>query len=449
MAGSANDTIFALATPPGRSALGVIRLSGPEAHDALRLFGCQAGAAGRASRVFLKDSQNTIIDDVITLAFQGPASPTGEDVLEIYCHGSFAVIADILGILGRADGFRAAEAGEFTRRAIDHDKMDITAAEGLADLIEAETVSQRRLAAAQLAGQLNRPVSFWRDEIIQLLGQLEAAIDFADEELPDNLITQIQARTARLCTDLADALDDSHAGEIIRNGLAVALIGPVNAGKSTLLNLLAGREAAIVSERAGTTRDIIEVRLTVSGIAVIVSDTAGWRLSDDEIENEGINRAKIQAARADLVLIVSDGSKEGWAAEAEALQEWTDSPVLHIISRADKGRTQDSLKKGSRSVFVDLRDQASAAPIIAALQAYLAPLNQAAQSAIITRARHREALSTALCGLQAAGAHDFGTEIELVAENYRAAAAALGRLSGHIDAEELLDHIFSRFCIGK
>ncbi len=443
------DTIFAIATPPGMSAIAVIRISGDKALQVPHLFGVGAGATRTAKRVFLKDDHGTIIDDVIVLGFAAPASATGEDVLEIHCHGSVAVIDDILKVLAKTEGFRAAEPGEFTRRALDNGKMDITAAEGLADLIEAETSMQRRQASAQMTGQLSRPVAFWREEIARLLAHLEAIIDFADEELPEVLRQEIETDTARLCAAIDAALDDQRFGEIIRNGLSVVLAGPVNAGKSTLMNLLAGRQAAIVSDMEGTTRDVIEVRLTLSGVPVCLADTAGFRETADSIEAEGISRAKTEINTADLVLLVIDGSQPGWEEVADKMRQDFHPPCLIIASKCDKGLAVTNDLDSNAYLSVDLTIDKTAQIIEKALYNYLVPLNQASQTPIITRARHRDAFAAALASLQHSQTLSWEGDIAVIAEDYRRAASALGRITGHIDVEDLLDHIFSRFCIGK
>ena len=450
MAHSSADTIFALATPPGMSAVAIIRISGARALDAPALFGVKSAPPPRVvSRAFLKDSDGAVLDDVMLVGFCAPASATGEDVLEIQCHGSAAVIEDITAILADSEGFRPAEAGEFTRRALDNGKMDITSAEGLADLIEAETSMQRRQATAQMTGQLSRPVGFWREKIATLLAHLEAMIDFADEELPEALRQEIQAGTEELCGALETALDDQRFGEIIRNGLSVVLAGPVNAGKSTLMNLLAGRDAAIVSDKEGTTRDVIEVRLTLSGIPVRLADTAGLRHTEDIIEAEGIKRAESEIGNADLVLLVVDGSQPGWAGVVRAMRDQIKTPCLLVVSKGDKGQADAGDFDATDCLFADLTQPQTAQLIEKALHRYLAPLNHASQTPIITRARHRDAFTATLASLRHSQSFSLQGDIALIAEEYRRAASALGRVTGHIDVEDLLDHIFSRFCIGK
>lgn len=449
MKASSGDTIFALATPPGMSAIAIIRISGSRASEVAQLFGVTNGPIRQANRVFLKAGDGSILDDAMMLYFQGPASATGEDIAEIHCHGSVAVIEGILEVLAQAKGFRAAQAGEFTRRALDNGKMDITAAEGLADLIEAETALQRRQATAQMTGQLRRPVGFWRESITKLLAHLEAVIDFADEELPDSLIDEMRQSTQDLCDALNDALNDQRFGEIIRNGLSVVLSGPVNAGKSTLMNLLAGRKAAIVSEQEGTTRDIIEVRLNLSGIPVRLVDTAGIRATKDRVEAEGIRRAEQEISNADLVILVVDASQPGWAQTAQEMQRQIDKPCLLVRSKLDKGQADATAHHFEKSLSLNLTDSNAAHAVEEALYSYLAPLNQAGKTPIITRARHREAFSSALESLKHSQTLSWQEDIAFIAEDYRYAASALGRVTGHIDVEDLLDHIFSRFCIGK
>jgi len=446
-----DDTIFALATPPGRAALAVIRLSGRQALQVPELFGCTTPTARYAKKARLMAKDNTIIDEVLLLAFKGPNSATGEDCLEIHCHGSPAVIDDILSILSNSPMLRLAEAGEFSRRAFASGKMDMTAIEGLADLIEADTSLQRCQATAQMAGQLSGAVYKWRQQIIEILAQLEAVIDFADEDLPLDLIEDTYQKTTRLSDTLKCALDDHGRGEIIRNGLSVALIGPVNAGKSTALNCLARREAAIVSDQAGTTRDIIEVRLNCAGIPVNLTDSAGWRHTEDEIEATGIARARQHAAKADLVIIIIDGSQAGWSSTAQELASWSSKPAVIIANKADKGFYTETMSEvtSDQIIPISLLDPNASDQLEAILHRYLMPINQPDNTPIVTRARHREALTQTLHYLNQAIRKSLDKDIGLVAEDYRAAATALSKLTGHIDAEDLLEHIFSQFCIGK
>ena len=449
------DTIFALATPPGRSALAVIRVSGDRAWAVPAAFGAAPVTPRKVHRRWLKDTDGTLLDDVMLVGFAGPASATGEDVLEIHTHGSPAVIEDILHHLATLPGCRPAEAGEFTRRALDKGKTDITAAEGLVDLIAADTSLQRRQATAQMAGSLRRPVETWRADIISCLSLLEASIDFADEELPDTLQTQIEDRIQAILDEMVIGLAASRRGEMVRSGLSVVLAGPVNAGKSTTLNALARRPAAIVSDRPGTTRDSVEVSLDISGVPVVLTDTAGWRQTDDPVEGEGINRAKQAASQADLVLIVVDGSQSGWADEVLTISRWCQADIFILMNKQDKGlqEEQDILVSGNipaaNIMAISAQDGTGLEQLEDRLERFVADLNSDSSSVILTRVRHRQALSEAVHHLQASLALSVADETELVAEEFRSATVALSRILGQIDIEDVLGHIFSSFCIGK
>lgn len=449
------DTIFALATPPGRSALAVIRVSGEKALEVPAAFRAEPVTPRTAHRRWLKDGDGTLIDDVMLLGFTGPASATGEDVLEIHTHGSPAVIEDILHHLGGLSGFRPAEAGEFTRRALDRGKTDITAAEGLVDLIEAETSLQRRQASAQMAGSLRRPVEGWRGEVISCLSLLEASIDFADEELPETLQTQITDRIQAILNEMRAGVEAARRGEIIRSGLSVVLAGPVNAGKSTTLNALARRPAAIVSDIPGTTRDSVEVSLDISGVPVLLTDTAGWRETEDVIEREGINRAKQVASEADLLIIVVDGSQPGWSAGAESLANWGGAEVIVLVNKQDKGVAAEqhlliSAGLDDTNIINISAHQGSGLEVLAArLDRFVAEMNKGSSSVTLTRVRHKQALREACHHLEASLKLSVADQTELVAEEFRSAATALSRILGQIDIEDVLDNIFSSFCIGK
>lgn len=449
------DTIFALATPPGRSALAVIRVSGKSALAVPEAFGVESVEPRKAHRRWLKDADGILLDEVMLIGFLGPASATGEDVLEIHTHGSPAVIEDILHHLAGLPGFRPAEAGEFTRRALDKGKTDITAAEGLVDLIAAETSLQRRQATAQMAGSLRRPVETWRADIISCLSLLEASIDFADEELPDTIEAQIQNRIHAILEEMLVGLAASHRGEMVRSGLSVVLAGPVNAGKSTTLNALARRPAAIVSDHPGTTRDSVEVSLNISGVPVVLTDTAGWRQTDDPVENEGINRAKQAASEADLLMIVVDGSQPGWADNVLAISGWSQSDVLVLVNKQDKGiqdeRGQlvcDQIPEAN-VIAISAHNGSGLEGLEARLNQFVADMNSGSSSVILTRVRHRQALNEAVHHLQASLSLSVVEQTELVAEEFRSATVALSRILGQIDIEDVLDHIFSSFCIGK
>ena len=441
-------TIFAIATPPGRSAIAVIRISGPLAGDAPALFGAACPKAGQFSVARLVLDQR-VIDQVILLFMKAPFSSTGEDVCEIHCHGSRAVIDVLLARLGTEEGFAMAQPGEFTRRGFMNGKMDLSGVEGLADLIEAETTTQLHQAWAQIDGALCAPVMAWRGELVDIAAQLEALIDFADEDLPASVESALRTSTGELQSTLARHLDDGGAGELVRDGVTIALIGPVNAGKSTILNALAGRSAAIVSDEAGTTRDIIQIRLDLGGVPATILDTAGIRDESGKIEAEGIRRSVEAAGFANLVLVILDGSDPAWPAACDKIDQLTVQPKFYILNKADQGLSAPNATASGDMMSISAKDPADIETLIERLAKLLVPLNHADASVIITRQRHRHAMQEAHDALGRALGHDFQHAPEMAAEDFRVAAVALGRITGEIDVDELLGSIFSAFCIGK
>ncbi len=471
-----SDTIYAVATPPGRSAIAVIRISGVGAAKAPALFSSACPAAGQftVSRL-MQDGK--VLDQVILLFMKGPHSSTGEDVCEIHCHGSRAVIDAIMECLERASGFRLAAPGEFTRRSFSNEKMDLSGVEGLADLIDAKTPAQLHQARAQIDGALRTPVMAWRAELIEIAARLEVMIDFSDEDLPLVIEQALREGTKELITVLAENLADGGAGELVRDGVVVALVGPVNAGKSTILNGLVARAAAIVSDEAGTTRDIIQIEVDLGGVPTTVLDTAGIRKTSEVIELEGIKRAITAAANADLILVILDGSDKYWpeamvkiekAIDDEVSQslnnqkmvvgtEVSDRSRLYVLNKADRGtvRATNMIERNVRHndsndmLVISAKKQSDINVLKTALANRLAPLNHAEGSVIITRQRHRQSIQAAHDALGRALTHDFQKAPELAAEDFRFAASALGRITGEIDVEELLGSIFSAFCIGK
>ena len=439
------DTIFALATPPGRSAIAVIRISGPKAATSPELFAANCPAAGQFcfSRLW---AGSQVIDEVITLFMAAPKSSTGEDVCEFHCHGSTAVIQLILDILTKAVGFRLADAGEFTRRAFINGKMDLLAVEGLADVIEAETPNQLYQAWSQIDGALRGPVSKWRHDLVSAAAQLEALIDFADEDLPYHVETNLRQHTSALITDIAAILDDDRAGELIRDGSVVALVGPVNAGKSTILNGLAGRAAAIVSEEAGTTRDIVSVRLDLNGVPTSILDTAGLRDRAGTIEAEGIRRSIEAAQHANIVILVVDASSNYWQQDMAYISGRMGRIDLLVLNKKDHGVPA---AVPADAMLISAQDDHDIIKLMTRLCAMIIPCNQAQNGAIITRLRHRQSLLDAHDALCAGLRHDFHKVPEMAAEDFRRATTALGRITGDVNVDELLGQIFSSFCIGK
>jgi tRNA modification GTPase len=444
----ARDTIFALSSGRPPAAIAVVRISGPLAARALE------GLAGRipvprvATFATLRNWQGAVIDDAVVLYFPHPKSATGEDVVELQLHGSRAVLAAIFEVLARI-GMRPAEPGEFTRRAFENGKLDLTEAEGLDDLIHADTEAQRRQALRQFKGLLGDRADDWRRRIIETSALIEAGIDFSDEgDVPDELIAPARKKIAQLRSEIEAALAASVRGERLREGMVVAIAGPPNVGKSTLLNRLARREAAIVSPYAGTTRDVIEVHLDLDGYPVVLLDTAGIRDTADPVEEEGVRRARERAANADLVLWLTEPMAE--QPLPERATPATDSVwlVVNKIDLPGGDSLPGNTRAGLRTVRISAEQGRGVADLVAALGQYAADYFSAGESALVTRARQRGLLTGAAAALERAERVAPGAD-EILAEELRAASYALGRLLGKVDVEDILDKIFKDFCIGK
>ncbi|AWM78564.1 tRNA uridine-5-carboxymethylaminomethyl(34) synthesis GTPase MnmE [Phenylobacterium parvum] len=444
------DTIFAPATAPGRAAVAVVRLSGPLSGEALVSLAGRRPSPRRAVVRKLKDVEGRVLDEALVLWMPGPASYTGENSAELHLHGGPAVVAGVMEALAGL-GLRLAEPGEFTRRAFENGRLDLAQAEGVADLIEAETEAQRRQALAQLDGALGRAREAWRSDLVEALALFEAAVDFPDEDLPEDVAARAHPALERLVGALRSALDGVERAERVRDGFAIALIGAPNAGKSTLLNALSRREAAIVTATPGTTRDVIEVALQLSGYKVILADTAGLRDTLDEVEAEGVRRARRRAEAADLRLWVVDGSGGGDASPAPEVLRAGD---ICLVAKADLPAGDAAAQAQVEAVALRLephRLSAHRAEDVAALEAVLAERVVAAlgsgEPPSATRLRHAALLAEALERLESARA--LSAEPELAAEDVRLAARALDRITGKIGPEDVLDRIFSTFCIGK
>jgi len=436
----AGDTIYALSTAPGRAGVAVIRASGPEAGRALSALTGKPPPPARAATVArLRDAAGRTIDEGLVLHFVGPESFTGEDVVEFHVHGGRATVGAMLSALG-ALGLRPAEAGEFTRRAVENGKLDLTQAEAIADLVDAETDAQRRQALRQYDGALAELYEGWRADLIRAGAWAEAAIDFSDEDLPSDNFARVRTVIAEILRALRKHLDDSRRGEVLREGLHLAIIGPPNAGKSSLINALARRDVAIVAETAGTTRDVIEVRMDLGGYPVILADTAGLRAASEAIEAEGVRRALARAEAADLVLLVLDGS----ASDPFAGLPPDTRMDLVVFNKADL-----PWPAKRHGLSMSLKTGAGLDAMIDALTAKVRErLERPNEAPLLTRARHRRALEDAARSLeQALAAQD--DQPELMAEDLRLALRALGRITGRVDIEELLDVVFKDFCIGK
>jgi len=436
-----DQTIFALSSGRPPSAIAIVRVSGPQARIALKQLAGKLPTPRTATRALLRAPGSEGIDDAVVLWFPGPASATGEDVAEFHVHGGRAVLASLFAALSGIENLRAAEPGEFTRRAFENGKLDLTEAEGLDDLIHADTDRQRRQALRQLKGMLGDRARDWRAAIIEASALIEAGIDFSDEgDVPAELIAPALTKVKALLTEIKDVLAAQGQAERLREGLVVAIAGPPNVGKSTLINQLARREVAIVSPHAGTTRDIIEVQLDLDGYPVTVIDTAGIRETDDPVEQEGVRRARARAADADLVLWLAD-------ADGGTIAHQGDAPVWLVHNKID-------LVGGSRAAGAAREFRISArrgdglSDLISALVGFAQDFFGTIEGGLITRERQRRLLGDAAVALERSLAA-IGQGEELAAEDLRSAAMSLGRLLGRVDVEDILDVIFREFCIGK
>jgi tRNA modification GTPase len=398
----------------------------------------------------LRDASGAPLDQALVLWFPGPQSETGEDVAELQLHGGRAVIAAVLRSLGELPGFRLAEPGEFTRRAFENGRLDLAAVEGLADLIGAETEAQRRQAFAQAAGILGRTADRWRSKLVEALARVEAALDFSDEgDVPADVVEGARAAAAELETEIRVALVGAGRAERLREGLVVAIAGPPNAGKSTLLNWIAGRDVAIVSAHAGTTRDVLEVHLDLGGYPITLLDTAGVRPTEDPVEQEGVRRAQERSASADLVLWIEEASR--LLAVPPDISHLTGTTVWIVAGKADLLPTcgTSKLPPAVRADYtVSAHTGAGIPELLEGLSRYAQETFGAGEPALVTRARHRQALEDASAALDRARQLGPGAE-DLVAEELRLAARALERLVGRIGVDDVLDQLFSSFCIGK
>ena len=442
-------TIFAPATAPGRAAVAVVRLSGPDSGRVLRQLSGALPSPRRASLRPLKSPDGRLLDQALVLWMPGPASYTGEDTAELFLHGGPAVVAAVVEAL-HASGLRLADPGEFTRRAFENGQLDLAQAEGVADLVEAETEAQRAQALEQVGGALGRAQEVWRSDLIEALGILEAAVDFPDEDLPQDVLDRARPPLDRLISALDHALTDTERGVLVREGFRIALIGAPNAGKSTLLNGLVRREAAIVTATPGTTRDVIEVPLVLGGFKVLLADTAGLRETEDEIEAEGVRRARAWAEGASLRLWVVDGSGDDLGVLPEGLR----AGDLCLITKADlkPGDNTGRALVEARALELDVHRLSALNPSdLSALAVVLTGLVVqrlgSGESATATRLRHRDLLAEARALL--GRALESAEAPELAAEDVRLAGRALDRVTGRIHPEDVLDRVFASFCIGK
>jgi tRNA modification GTPase len=435
------STIFAVASGGGRAGVAVIRISGPNARKALQVLSGRAPPTPRrAVLASLRDGEGALLDKALVLWFPAPASFTGEDVVELHCHGGRAVLLAVARALAAEPGLRQAEAGEFSRRAFANGKLDLTEAEAIADLVDAETDLQRRQAMRQMEGALGHLYERWRKALLEAQALVEATIDFPDEDLPQGLMAQARAVVQTTVSALEAHLADNRAGEIIRDGVRVVILGEPNAGKSSLFNALVQREAAIVTPIPGTTRDVLEARLDLKGYQVLLFDTAGLRDSADVVEAEGVRRARETGARADLLLLVADATRQPYLPPEFAPLLQDGGRGLLVWNKADLAPPPPGGIAVSAATGVGLEELRSR---IGETLDSLYPLGDGVN---LTRERHRLALEECRSSL-----HRFvgAPEAELAAEDLRMAVRSLGRITGRVDVEDMLDVLFSAFCIGK
>jgi tRNA modification GTPase len=440
------DSIFALSTTPGKSGVAVIRISGPSALSAVMALGITFPLKPRFAH-FCKiyhPATHDLIDSGLLLYFPAPHSFTGEDVVELQLHGSIAVINICLACLGQLPNLRMALPGEFSKRSFLNGKMDLTQAEGIADLIDAETLVQQRQAVRQIEGELARLYENWRKQLLHLLSFMEAYIDFPDEDLPQSLSEQITKSCTTLKTEISNHLNDKRRGEKLRQGLYAIIIGSPNVGKSSLLNYLAKRDVAIVSSQAGTTRDIIEVHLDIGGFPLIIADSAGLRASCDHLENEGMRRARERSHNADLKIALFDASN--LPLQDDKTLELIDENTIVVINKIDQLNATSPLLEKYSPILISVTNNIGLDLLLDALQNFLQLHLTPSHDPVITRERYRIALTNCLSEL---GQFSLHKDIELAAEDLRQAAQSLSTITGKFEVEEILGEIFSNFCIGK
>lgn len=439
------DTIFALSSGHPPAGVAVIRISGPGVRFGLETVTGGIASPRMAKLTEIRDRSGSLLDRGLVLFFPNPQSFTGEDVAELQLHGSRATVAAVLSALAGLEGFRQAEPGEFTKRAFENGRIDLTEVEGLSDLIRAETEAQRMQALSQADGGLRVLYEDWANRLTYARAMIEAELDFSDEEdVPGSITDRVWPGIAKLTEELADHLDKARIGEIIRDGFRVALVGAPNAGKSSLLNCLAKREVAIVSDIPGTTRDVIEVRLDIDGHLVLLQDTAGLRESTDVLEAEGIRRTLESVKQADLVLILVDPSSPS---ADEFVPISTPVPSIRVWTKLDLALTSAG-SQVRNDVQISSKTGAGIAELVKLVGAHLGALRKSSEAALPTRERHVVLLKACLVHLMRA-LDPVSAPIEVRAEYLRFAASELGRITGTVDVEDLLGVIFSEFCVGK
>ena len=445
-----NKTIYALSTVYGKSGVAVIRISGNNAIEAIKCMTDIDTLYLKPRYAYfksLKDSiSKNVLDKALILYFKAPNSFTGEDVVEFHCHGSKAVISSVMDSLSQIENLRLAEAGEFSKRAFYNNKMDLTEAEGLADLIDAETAEQQKYAIRQMEGSLKNLYEGWREELLRVYAYMEAYIDFPEEDIPEEIKESNLNTVFKLIKEINEHLSSSKNSERLREGFRVVIAGPANAGKSSLINAIVKRNAVIVSDVAGTTRDAIDVNLDIKGYPVIFTDTAGIRKTEDIIEQEGVKIAFEKIKDADLVLAMFDASKDGIDIFNEIEKE-SKNNVLYIANKTDNLTfEQCSLLEKEGCLLVSAKYNKGIDELLDVVANKISSSFTSGSNLIITRKRYREALLECLENLRN---FNLDKEIELSAEDIRLASRALGKITGRFEVDEILDKIFGSFCIGK
>ena len=445
-----DKTIYALSTVLGKSGVAVIRISGSKAFDVVRLMTSLKTDEIKpryAYFVKLKDiAGQQILDKCLLLYFKAPNSFTGEDIIELHTHGSRAVISAVLNNLSRIPDFRMAEPGEFSKRAFYNQKMDLTEAEGLADLIDAETEAQQKYALRQMEGNLKNLYEDWREKLVNIMAHLEAYIDFPDEEIPENIVSEMNNTVFKLKNEIKEHLSSDNIGERLREGFRVVIVGRPNAGKSSLLNAIAKRDVVIVSDIAGTTRDAVDIHLDLNGYPVIITDTAGIRETEEAIERQGVEIAYRKIEDADLLLCLYDASQDT-VQVFEKIEKTFKNKMIYIANKSDNlTKEQCSEIKKQGITLISVKQQQGIDIVLDKISAVINDKFTSNSNLLITRARYREALNEALRSLDL---FNLNKEIELSAEDIRLAARKIGKITGRIEIDEILDKIFGSFCIGK
>ncbi len=444
-----NKTIYALSTVFGKSGVAIIRISGKNAFDVFDKMTEIKSKDVEARKLYYTKIFDSVshetLDNCMIVGFPSPFSFTGENIVEINCHGSKAVIRSLINSLSAINGFRLAEPGEFSRRAFYNGKMDLTEADGLADLIDAETSLQQKIALRQVGGNLFDLYASWRDCLVSVLSHIEAYIDFPDEDIPESVVRDVENSVFKIADEIKKHLESSDVEERLRDGFNVVIAGPTNAGKSSLINAITKRNVAIVSDIAGTTRDVVEAYVDIKGFPIIFSDTAGLRTTSDEIEKIGIKLAEEKIVNADFKIFMFDANVDNPEIFAKYIDN-SDNFML-VANKMDKMDEELIAKMKSKGCFlISAKDNNSVAAIVDAIYNYFNNKFMQNESHVITRHRYKEALLECLDCL---GNFSLQKDIELSAEDIRLACRSIGKITGQVAVDEILDKIFSSFCIGK